>query len=193
MRKISRWLKFNDVHSGDDVGRFFTYFQLITLWANVRNRMFFLTYLWLITWWCFNLQIIVYNFMEHLRNALSSSKGKIQSCQGVCGLWMLIVLLIGKRLNCPVSKTKNIFCWNGFQLLDRANRKSHCRWIPPTVQEPFTYPLTLIPGKTQLPESHHLKYQRPGSKNTSALSSRCSVVCEIECDACLASVCLWWC
>lgn len=58
------------------------------------------------------------------------------------------------------------------------------------MQELFTFPLTLIPRKTQLPESHHWKYQRPGSKNTSAQSSQCSAVCEIECDACLASVCI---
>lgn len=113
---------------------------------------------------------------------------------------MLIVLLIGKRYNCPLSKAKNIFWWNRFHALSSYwtgqiwgwNPTAHCRWIPPTVQEPFTFPLTLIPWKTQLPESHHLKYQRPGSKKhfSSILAVQCSAVCEIECDACLASVCI---
>ncbi len=107
------------------------------------------------------------------------------SWQGMCTLWMLIVLLIGKRYNCPLSKAKNIFWWNRFHALSSYwtgqiwgwNPTAHCRWIPPTVQEPFTFPLTLIPRKTQLPESHHLKYQRPGSKKTLQLHPRSAVQC----------------
>ncbi len=100
-------------------------------------------------------------------------------------------MCVSLNLDCSVNwkktqlpfKAGNIW-WNGLHAMSSYwtgqiwgwNPTARCRWIPPTVLEPFSFPLTLIPGKTQLPESHHLKYQRPGSK-TLQLYPRSAVQC----------------
>lgn len=73
--------------------------------------------------------------------------------QGMCALWMLIVLLIEKRHNCPLSKAKNILWWNRFHAMSSYWTGQIWGWNPtageshPQCKSHSHFPWPWSPGK----------------------------------------------
>lgn len=149
--------------------------------------------------WCPGKQMYVITINKSLHPVLRNSSMFSQMCkhislQATCAIWELIVLLIGKKYSCPWRRAINILWWNRFHALPSGWTGHIWGWNPsageshPQCKRHSHFPWPWSLGK------HN--YLNPIIWNTKGLDQKTlqlyprSAVCEIECDACLASVCI---
>lgn len=100
----------------------------------------------------------------------------------MCSIWELIVLLIGKIYNCPLSRPINIFWWNRFHALSSSWTGQIWGWNPsageshPQCKSYSHFPWPWSPGKHNYPNPIIGNTKGPDQK-TLQLYPRSAVQC----------------